>query len=118
MAAGLMVVFVLAQMVLGLVVLTWLWIVISHSLQRGLNGTRGRMLLFAVMALTLGVAVDFYFMFSRNSLGAHAKLPEFTSFALACLAVVFALFGKGKGRIITAVASCGLAASWLPFILP
>ena len=117
MAAGLILGFVIAQMAFGLLFLIWLWILRVRSAKRTALDGREALLWLAAVSFTLGVAVDFYFMLYTASLGPRAKLPAL-SFSLACMGVVLALLGRGKGRILTAIASCGLALSWLPFVLP
>jgi uncharacterized membrane-anchored protein len=118
MAAGLMVVFVVIQMALGLLFLIWLWIIRARSARRAALDRREAFLWLAVVFFTLGVAVDFYFMLAHSSSVAHVRFLPFVSFSLACIGFVLALLGRGQGRILTAVASCLLAISWLPFILP
>jgi len=118
MAAGLIVVFVVIQMALGLLFLIWLWIARVRSPKAAASDTREGLLSLAVISFTLGVAVDFYFMLAHSSSGPHPKFTPFVSFSLACIGVGLALLGKGKGRIVTVVACSGLAISWLPFILP
>jgi hypothetical protein len=118
MAAGVLLSFVIVQMTLGLFFILWLWTVRVRSAKHTLPDKRERLLWFAVTSFTLGVALDFYFMFAHSSVGPLHKLPVFASFGLACLGTLLALLGRGRGRIVTVVASCGLALSWLPFILP
>jgi hypothetical protein len=118
MAAGLMVVFVLVQMALGLLFLIWVWILRVRSPRGVTSDKREGLLWLGVISFTLGVPVDFYFMLAHGSSAPYAKFTPLTSFSLACIGIVLALLGKGRGRIVTAVACCGLALSWLPFILP
>jgi hypothetical protein len=103
---------------LALVFLIWLWAARAVSARRSPPDTREKLLWFAGISFTLAVVAEFYFMFAPSSPSPHTKFPVLASFALACLGVVLALFGKGKGRIVTAIGCCGLALSWLPFILP
>jgi protein-S-isoprenylcysteine O-methyltransferase Ste14 len=117
MAAGLILGFVIAQMAFGLLFLIWLWILRARVSKRTALDPREALLWLAVVSFTLGVVVDFYFMLAHSSMGPRAKLPA-VSFSLGCVGVILALLGRGKGRILTAMASCGLALSWLPFILP
>ena len=117
MAAGLMVVFVIIQMAAGLLFLAWLWAVRVRSTKATKSDRRGGLLWLAVICFTLAVGVDFYFMLGHINLRCHKLLPV-ASFSLACMGAALSLFGKGKGRILTTVACCGLAISWLPFLLP
>jgi hypothetical protein len=118
MAGGLMVGFVVLQMALGIFFIVWLWTARIRSVKEEVSGLRDKLLWFAVTSLTIGVVIDFYFMLARNSLNQHERLPVLTSFSLACMAVIFALLGKGKGRVVTVVAAGILAITWLPFVLP
>jgi hypothetical protein len=110
---GLGVLFAILQITLMLVFLIWLWIVRAGSAKRGPADAREKLLWLAGIFFTLAVTAEFYHMFASPT-----KFPVLASFTLACLGVVLALFGKGKGRIVTAIGCCGLALSWLPFILP
>lgn len=118
MAVGLMVVFTLIPILLGLIVVVWLWVTMLSSLRQTPLGIRGRTLTFAKVALTLSVLMDCYFMFGHTSSSDYAKLPVFGSLLLAIASAVLALLGEGRGRVLTFAASCGLALSWLPFVLP
>ena len=119
MAAGLMLVFVIAQMAFGLLFLVWLWILRARSAKQAISDRREGLLWLALISYTLGVAVDFYFMLApRDPMGPHAKFPVFASFSLGCIGLILAFLGRGKGRALTAIASGCLAISWLPFILP
>jgi hypothetical protein len=118
MAAGLMLVFVIVQMMFGLLFLIWLWILRVRSLKATPADKREGLLRAAVICFTLGVAVFFYFLLAPGTSGPHSKAPALATFFLGCAGFVLALMGKGKGRIVTAIACCGLAISWLPFILP
>ena len=117
MAAGLMAAFVITQMVLGLFFLIWLWSLRLRYTKAAASDRREALLRLAVISFTLGVAVDFYSMLGHIRPELH-KLSPSVSFSLACIGIALSLLGKGKGRIVTAVACCGLAISWLPFILP
>lgn len=118
MAAGLIVSVVIIQMALGLFFLLWLWIMRVRAAKRGSSDRREQLLWLAVTSFTLAVAFDFYFMLAGPSPAPPPKFPVFASFGLACLGILPALLGRGRGRIVTVVACCGLAVSWLPFILP
>lgn len=118
MAGGLIVIFVVIQMALGAFFVAWLWIGRARSVKEGSGGTRDKLLWLAVISFTLGVIIDFYFMLARGSDVLHGRFSVLTSFILACLAIILALLGKGKGRIVTVVAASALAISWLPFVLP
>ncbi len=109
MAAGLMVSFVIIQMALGSFFLLWLWIVRVRATKRGSSDSREQLLWFAVTSFTLAVAFDFYFMLAHPSFAPLPKFPVFASFGLACVGILLALLGKGRGRIVTVVACCGLA---------
>ena len=118
MAGGLILIFIVLQMALGIFFIAWLWIARVRSAKKGGEGRRDRLLWAAVISFTVGVFIDFYFMLARGTFVHHGRVSVLTSFSLACLAVVFALLGKGRGRMVTIVASGLLAISWLPFILP
>jgi hypothetical protein len=118
MAPGLMVVFVLVQTAAGFVFLIWLWILRVRSTRPDAADSRERLLWLGVVCFTLAVGIDFYFMLGHGITPLVRKLSPPASFALACLGVALSLFGKGKGRIVTAIACCALAISWLPFVLP
>jgi len=113
-----MVVFVIVQVSLALFFSVWLWIVRIRSAKRSLPDLREQLLWFAVISFTLGVILDFYFMFVHGNVGPLSKFSVLASFGLACVGILLALLGRGRGRIVTVVACCGLAVSWLPFILP
>ncbi len=115
MEASLMLLFMGLQLTLGLAFLIWLWVVRIRNTRRHPASKGERSLFSAVVFFTAAVAGNFYFMFAPRI--THHKWLAFLIFGLACLSVVFSLFGKGKGRVLTTVAACGLALSWLPFIL-
>lgn len=118
MAVGLMVVFVLIQLALGLLFLLWLWVVRIRSIRQVTSDRREALLSLAVVSFTLGVATDFYYMLARGSPEGYAKVPVYLSFLLACTGLVLSLIGRGRGRVVAAIASLALAMSWIPFILP
>jgi hypothetical protein len=117
-AAGLILLFVVVQMTLGLFFLLWLWVVLVKSAKNAHPDRREQLLRFAVISFTLAVALNFYFMLAHGSVEPSHKFAVFASFGLACLGTLLALLGRGRGRIVTVIASCGLAMSWLPFMLP
>ena len=116
MEAGVILVFMLVQVGVGTLFLVWLWVVRIRDMRRHSLEKRENSLFIAAVCLTAAVAVDAYFMFASGI--THPKALVFFSFGLACLAVLFSLFGRGKGRILGMMAGCGLVISWLPFILP
>lgn len=120
MEAGLLFLFVWAQIAFGLFFLTWLWVLRWRSAEWGTSDKQERLLWLAAISYTFGVAVDFYFVFAPRLAGPGllARAPGFVSFLLGCVGAILALLGRGKGRVVTGVACCLLAMSWMPFILP
>jgi hypothetical protein len=116
MAAGLMLLYIILQIALGLVFVLWLWLVRLRNASQRSQGRRERLLWIATVAFTLGVVLDYYFMFARH-VTSH-KFPALASFGMGCIGSLFGFLGKGRGRIVTTLASAALAVSWLPFILP
>jgi len=119
MAAGPIPILFVAQIALGLLfsLRLWiLWILRSRTPASAVSADRERLLGLAVIAFTLGLAADFYFMLDHGA-RSLSQIEPFVSFSLACAGIALALLGEGRGRIATAVACCGLALAWLPFIL-
>jgi hypothetical protein len=116
MVLGLLVILLLLQMALGVFFTIWLWILRFWKPVDRTRDKRERLLWIAVIAFTLAVTTDFWDLLAPGKwVPAGSTLPWLT-FSLAFIGAVFALCGKGRGRIVTTVACFGLAISSL--ILP
>jgi hypothetical protein len=116
-AVGILIFVLLAQLVLGLIVLVW---VLARKLRTpdAVSADRRTRYIWASLGmLALATACDGWFLFGHNLSRAFSR--DLASFSLGCLGIAFALAlaGKGPGRVFLAVASLFLGVGWLPFIL-
>lgn len=114
MAEGIISAFARVQITFATLFLIWLWIVRARSALRAAQDKGDALLWLALASYTLGAAAVFYFW---HAPALHSPLI-LASFFLGCAGLVLALLGRGKGRLATAVACCGLAVSWLPLFPP
>ena len=99
MAAGLILLFVVVQMTLGLFFLLWLWVVLVKSAKNAHPDRREQLLRFAVISFTLAVALNFYFMLAHGSVEPSHKFAVFASFGLACLELCWPYWAEGGAEL-------------------
>lgn len=102
------------QLVVELLFLAWVWLARTVRRRSAASHTkRDQLLLLAAVSYTLGVAIHLYFNFGHGIEMPHRMILRFDSFTFSCIAFFLALSGRGRGRIVTSVASLELAASCL-----
>ncbi len=110
--------FIQISRVLALLLVIWAWAERGRS--GGLKGTgiRKNLLIIAMALATLGVTVGLLLFLLPAKVVPEIRIVAVCCFLVGFTALILALLGKGKGRLLAALASFLLALSWLPFVLP
>jgi hypothetical protein len=113
MEGALLLALMATQLVIEILFLVWTWTRIVRNGAVISPTIRDRCLSFAVACFTVAVAIHLYRGFGHGIEATRRTLLLFVAFSLSSMGFVLALVGRGKGRIVTAVASLELSASLL-----
>lgn len=110
MSVPLITLYLMAQALIGLILIIIIWYLRLRSARSGTSWLREYLIWFAALFYTGSVILTLLFYF-----GGYQPPPAegISAITLACLSGTLSLLGKGSGRWIIAVASFSLALPWL-----
>jgi hypothetical protein len=111
MSVPLITLYLMAQALIGLVLISVIWYLRLRSARSGASGLREYLIWIAALLYSGAVVLALLFYFSASP--QYPPAAGIGAITLACLSGVLSLLGKGSGRWIIATASCSLALPWL-----
>jgi hypothetical protein len=101
----------MAQALIGLILIIIIWYLRLRSARSGASGLREYLIWIAALFYSGAVVLTLLFYFSASP--QYPPAAGIGAITLACLSGVLSLLGKGSGRWIIAIASFSLALPWL-----
>jgi hypothetical protein len=111
MGVPLIALYLMAQALIGLVLVIVIWYLRLRSAHSGASGLREYLIWIAALFYSGAVVLTLLFYFSASP--QYPPAAAIGAITLACLSGVLSLLGKGSGRWIIAIASFSLALPWL-----
>jgi hypothetical protein len=111
MGVPLITLYLMAQALIGLILIIIIWYLRLRSARSGASRLREYLIWIAALFYSGAVVLALLFYFSASSQPPPAE--GIGAITLACLSGVLSLLGKGSGRWIIAIASFSLALPWL-----
>lgn len=115
MEGALILAFTVAQVIVELLFVVWIWIRRSLRETGAAPTKREQLLWLAAVSFTIGVAIHLYYGFAHGIEASYKGFLIWAGISFSCVGFVLALVGRGNGRIVTTIASLELAACWLMF---
>jgi hypothetical protein len=111
MSVPLIPLYLMAQALIGLVLIFIIWYLRLRSARSGASGLREYLIWIAALLYSGAVVLTLIFYFGASS--QYSPAEGIGAITLACLSGILSLLGKGSGRWIIATASFSLALPWL-----
>jgi hypothetical protein len=110
MSVPLIPLYLMAQALIGLVLIFIIWYLRLRTARSGASGLREYLIWIAALFYSGAIVLTLLFYFSGSL---YPPADAIGAITLACLSGVLSLLGKGSGRWIIAIASFSLALPWL-----
>jgi hypothetical protein len=111
MSVPLITLYLMAQALIGLVLVIFIWYLRLRNARTGTSGVREYLIWIATLFYSGAVVLTFLFFYFGGS--QPPPWEGISAITLACLSGILSLLGKGSGRWLIAIASFSLALPWL-----